>query len=130
LKLIKVRSADELAVDPVRHLLELRKRIRKKKAEARTAKCRTERSFWVKENGERLSYDGIRKANKEILVAAGIDDTPYHVKHVVMTELKRAGMGSDALAEYGRHKPGSKVWSTNYVDWENGKESLEALLKI
>jgi hypothetical protein len=126
----EIRRNKELALDPVRHLIEMRNRIRKKKAETEEGACMEETTFWMRENGRKLKYPGIRQASQNTMRAAGINDTAYHLKHVVMTELNMAGVGTEAMAEYGRHKQGSTVWATHYVDWKNSKGSLDVLLNV
>jgi hypothetical protein len=110
---------------------EMRNRIREKKAETEEeGVCMEETTFWMKENGKRLKYSGLRQANQDTMRAAGINDTAYHLKHVVMTELNMAGVGPEAMTEYARHKQGSTMWASRYVDWKNSKESLDILLNV
>ena len=80
----------ETALDPIRHLLELRDRIRQRKGET---DCMEETGFWMKENGKRMSYDAIRSTCVRTMAAAGIRDTHgYHLKHAAITELERHGV--------------------------------------
>jgi site-specific recombinase XerD len=120
---------EEEALDPIRHLVQLRNRIRKKKAES--DECMEETCFWMKENGSKMGYDAIRAACTETMAAAGIQDTHgHHLKHAVVTELERAGTRTERIVEYARHKPGSGVWAEHYLDKGNNNETTRKIIKF
>jgi hypothetical protein len=132
---IKLRSEQEevvmprlndLALDPVRHLLELRSKVRAKRE---AIGCREESTFWVKESGRKMSYTDIRNAAIASLREAGINEThPHHLKAAAVTELQQSGLPREEIVEYSRHKPGSSTWAKHYLDTGNSKNSIRSLL--
>jgi hypothetical protein len=87
----------EEALDPVRHLVELRDRIRKKRSEM---DCVCETTIWMKEDGRPMSYDMIRKVHVERMAAAGIRDTQKQqgdICEVGETKVRDSGDGVPGL---------------------------------
>jgi hypothetical protein len=127
-EVVTVPRLRELALDPVRHLLQLRDRIRLKRTEM---ECMEQTVFWMREDGRRMSYENIRTACKESMRAAGIDDNkPHHLKSAAITELQRSAVPPVEIVAYARHKQGSYTWANNYLDTGNSRESVQRLASV
>jgi hypothetical protein len=125
---ITIARNEELALDPVQHLIELRERIRKKKRER---VCMEETGFWMMEDGKKMGYDEIREAGARAMRAAGIEDNrSYHMKHAAITELQRLRVQPENIVAFARHRQGSTVWASSYLDSGNSLNSVEELLKL
>ena len=126
LEVIMIPRMPEQALDPCRHLLELRKRIRQLKQER---KCMEGTGFWMEENGKKMSYEKIRKAAEAMMRAAGIVDRPGHLKHAAVSELQRRAATPEEIAAFARHKQ-RDVWAARYWDSKNSIESVKKIVKI
>lgn len=125
---ITIDRLHEEALDPVRHLLQLRDRIRRRKGEI---ECMEETTFWMKENGEKMTYGDIRRAVTGDMEAAGIKKArPHQLKHAAITELQRRRVPEEEIVAFARHKPGSKTWAANYLDTENSRNSIQKLVSL
>jgi hypothetical protein len=112
---ITVPRLEELAIDPVRHLTEWRRRLRQERADRDGEQ---ETSLWMRSDGRKMSPQDLRDASSHLMQAAGTTDTRgYLLKHMLLTELRERGMRSEEIAEFARHKPGSRTWSVHYMDW-------------
>jgi hypothetical protein len=128
LTVIKIEKNKELALDPIRHLVELKKRLRRKKVEIEGMKSTR---FWIREDGSEMSYDMIRRAAVSTMVQAGITDgRSYHLKHAAVSELERLQVRPESIAAFARHKQGSVVWASNYWDSRNSVDNVKKLAEI
>jgi site-specific recombinase XerD len=119
---IVVPGHSEIRLDPIAHLVELRKRVR----QMRYAK--TNKSFWVRRNGKEMGEGAIRKASARMMAAAGIKDKrSYHLKHATATELMDRRIEPEKIRSFLRHSQSSKALMKNYVDLHNNAECVEVL---
>jgi hypothetical protein len=119
-EVVTIPRLQELALCPTRHLLQLRDRIRAKKAET---DCMEDMVFWMKEDGEKMSYRNVRQECIDSMQAAGIGDAkPHHLKHAAITELRRRAATMEEIVNYARHKHGTYTWANNYLDAHGASE--------
>jgi hypothetical protein len=126
---ICVDSLREVALDPIRHLLMVRNKVRKMKENMEEAMENT--GFWVNENGTKMSYAQIRNSVIEVMRAAGIPNPkPHQLKAAAITELKKRGVCDADLVQYARHVHGSHTWANFYWDADNCRENLQKLASL
>jgi site-specific recombinase XerD len=119
----------EEALDPVRHLLLIRERVRKMRRSVE--EDGGESSFWVDENGRKMSYKQIRARVIEVMTAAGISNPkPHQLKAAAITELKKRGAAEADLTQYARHVHGSSTWAKHYWDADNCRSSMRELADL
>jgi integrase len=125
---VYLHGTDVEHLDPVRALVELRKRIL-----ARVNAGVELRTFWFKEYGGEISpmsYNDVRVAAVGVLQAAGISDRrPYHIKHAVLTCLDEAGASAKEIASFARHSFDSMSAYKHYVSYDGGKQSVSRLME-
>jgi hypothetical protein len=127
-EMVFVPALRELALDPVRHLLEVRKRIRQKRTQIR---CMPDTSFWMDENGRKLSRVKIVKLTTDMMTAAGIvNPHAKNLKHAAVTALHRAGMPAEEIVAYARHKQGTTTWKRRYLDTAEARVSVQKLASL
>ena len=128
---ITVPRLKELAIDPVRHLIELRDRVRAEKAK-RTGTGIEDTVFWMRESGRKMNPQDLRNSSAALMQAAGTTDTHgYLLKHMILTELRERGLPSEEIAEFARHKPGSRTWGARYMDWNASMQAaVDKITKI
>jgi integrase len=126
---ICIDTIPEEALDPVRHLLAVRSRVREKKKKTKNVVAGT--SFWMGENGEKMTYKQIRNSVIEVMRAAGINNPkPHQLKAAAITELKKRGASEADIVQYARHVHGSRTWAKHYWDADNCRDSTRKLAAI
>jgi hypothetical protein len=109
---IVLHSMQHDAINPVAAMIELRKRIRKRKR----SKHLIEDTFWYNDKWEVMRVDEQRAAAKRLLLDAGIDEHhPYHIKHAMVTWLSKQGIAADRIVRFIRHALGSTVYVQHYL---------------
>jgi hypothetical protein len=115
------RNAD-VHLDPIAHLLEVRRRARLTDAAAGNT------SMWLRDDGTVMSEQALRNASKAAMQDAGIDDNcSYHLKHMAATELMDKGVDPEKIRSFMRHRKSSNYLLDNYVDDHNSKECVDVL---
>jgi hypothetical protein len=107
---ISIDAVPEESLDPVRHLLEVRRRVKERKKKMRNAG--TGRGFCMGENEEKMSYKQIRNSVINVMRAAGISNPkPHQLKAAATMELKKRGTSEPDIVQYTRHVHGSRTWA-------------------
>jgi site-specific recombinase XerD len=125
---VVLHGVEDTHLDPVRALVELRKRIRQDQSFV-VGKCE---SFWqkkIRNSWILMSYDEVRRAAANVLQRAGINDKrPYHIKHAVLTCLNENGASAKDIAAFARHRYESMTLYKHYISYDGGKSSVQRLV--
>jgi hypothetical protein len=120
---VTVLGNTDVLMDPVRHLVELDRRI--------DASGSEDTSFWIRQDGKRVSYAALGAMTATMMKAAGINDSrPYHMKHGAATAMVAAGKRPEEITEWMRHKHGSTVYLMHYADLNKGQTCAQALASV
>jgi site-specific recombinase XerD len=107
-------------LDPITHLLEVRRRARLTGS--------TSRSFWIRDNGTELSEKCMRTAAAKSLQEANLDEPcSYHLKHMAATDLIDRGVAMHKIRSQFRHKQASTAVMDHYIDAHSNRECKELL---
>jgi hypothetical protein len=90
-------------------------------------------SFWYKEEEMtliRMSYNEVREAAKSVLLAAGINDRPYHIKHASLTFLAQQKVPNEEVTAFARHSYGSMSSRAFYTSWDDGKALASKFVSV
>jgi site-specific recombinase XerD len=119
---VTVKRNADIHLDPIAHLLEVRRRARLTKTAA------TNRFMWLRDNGTLMSENALRNASRDSMKDAGINDKrSYHLKHMAATDLMDKGVHPEKIRSFLRHSRASNALMDNYVDDHNGKECVDIL---
>jgi site-specific recombinase XerD len=126
---ICIDTIPEEALDPVKHLLAVRSEVREKKKEMKKAMAET--SFWIEENGEKMTCKQIRNSVIEVMRAAGINNPkPHQLKAAAITKLKKREAIEADIIQYARHVRGSLTCAKHYWDANNCRDGTRKLAAI
>jgi hypothetical protein len=120
---IAIHATTNPKLDPVKRMIELKKKMKRKRWRVRT----TSGSFWGKEDGTEMKAEHLRQRVQSLLTAANIRDTPYHVKHATITWLHRQGVPADRIVQYIRHAQASTTFVDYYLHEDLGKACSETI---
>jgi site-specific recombinase XerD len=114
---VEIHRMENIKVNTIAALKELRNRIRKK----RKKEHKVEDTFWYDKNWNVMTRTGISEAAKQLLQDAGIDDDrPYHIKHAAVTWLSKQKTPPDWIVRFLRHKQSSTVYVDYYLSNDMG----------
>lgn len=122
LEKVTVHKNDDVRIDPIAHLLEMRTRAR------RTPTASSCHSIWLRADGSKMTPRVIRAATVKTMHAAHVNDNcSYHLKHCVATYLIDAGLRESEIRSFLRHSQSSRVLEERYIDFHNNNKCIRAL---
>jgi integrase len=113
---IAVHKMKDKKLDQIQAMKELRKRITRKRWKNRSVSG----TFWRNDDGSTMTTEFLRKKAQNLLSAAGIRDTPYHIKHATIRWLYKKGVPADRIVRFMRHAQASTTFVDYYLNEELG----------
>jgi site-specific recombinase XerD len=105
-------------LDPVTALMELRRRMNRKRWSRQEKKAGP---FWRSEHGVPMTAEDLRRETKQLMNQADIQDSsPYHIKHATLTWLHQHGAASDSIIRFARHAQSSTTYMEYYLEEDLG----------
>jgi hypothetical protein len=121
---IILHGMQTVGIDPVKAMLELRKRVRAHRAMYEMHKD----TFWYTETGNLMRYEDIRRAAQQLMSDAGISDRrAYHIKHATISWLHHQNVPTDQIIRFIRHALGSTTYMEYYLSEDLGKKCTSVI---
>jgi integrase len=114
---IAIHTTTNPKLDPVKAMVDLRKKMKSKRWSLRSRSG----TFWRNNDGSEMKAEHLRKRVQLLLTAAGISDTPCHVKHATITWLHRQRVPPDRIVQFMRHAQSSTTYVDYYLNEDLGK---------